>query len=135
MHLLMTLLFLAPLQDRPAKVQVLNPSDKQPATFPGEAVFTLTVWNSGGSAARDAVVKLTLGTTLLRVRLNDGVDPGSEDTYDVTIPGCPKYTTFKAEAISATDEANVPAGEITDAETIEVGDIRFVRFSANSLSI
>jgi hypothetical protein len=133
MQILLTLLLL--LQDRPAKLQVLNPSDRPPDTFPGEARFTVTVWNSGGSAAREGVVKLTLGTTLLRVRLTDAVDTGSEDTYELTVPSCPKYTTFKADAIHATDEANVPAGELTDGENVEVGDIRFVRFSDNSLRI
>ena len=129
-----TLLLLLLAQDKTAKLAVSSLSDTPPSAFPGDALVTFTVTNASTVPGREATAKLTLGSTVFRVRLGD-VDAGAEDVFEVKVPKCPEYKGVKIEPLWLTEVGNVPLGDFKDDENVDIAQIRLIRFSDDSLRI
>ncbi len=130
----LALLLLLLAQDKTAKLAVTSLSDTPPSSFPGDALIAFTVTNASTAPGREATAKLTLGTRIVRVRLGD-VDPGAEDVFEVKIPNCPEYKGVKIEPIWLIEVGNVPLGDFKDEESVDIAQVRLIRFSDDSLRI
>ena len=117
----------------PATLALVSSRDARPAAFPGDVVLTVTVKNDGGNEAEEPTAVVTFKvrgeSQLVRVRLDRAVAAGSEDTFEVTIPGMESYTGYEARATFLAAEGPRPADPPAGAKELVVRSLRMVRMA------
>ena len=115
----------------PAALTLISTKDALPKAFPGDVVVTLAVRNDGGNEADEPTAvlgfKIRGQEKLVRVQLDRAIAPGSEDTFEVTVPGLDAYTGYEARVTFLSSEAGkfgeAPAG----AKEVVIRNLRIVR--------
>lgn len=120
----------------PASLTLTSSKDALPKSFPGDVVITVVAKNDGGSEAEEptAVIgfKIRGQDHLVRVRLDRAVAAGSEDTFEVTIPGMEAYTAYEARVTFLSVEGPRPADPPANVEELVVRSLRIVRMADGS---
>src|SRR5581483_3799784 len=93
----------------PAALTLISTKDAPPKSFPGDAVVALTVRNDGGNEAYEPTAVLSFKVRgeqkLVHVLLDRQIAAGSEDTFEVTVPGLEAYTNLEARVTFLSSEA------------------------------
>jgi hypothetical protein len=117
----------------PATLTVVSSKDVRPASFPGDVVLAMTVKNDGGHEAEEPTAVVTFKvrgeSQTVRVRLDRAVAAGSEDTFEVVIPGLDTYTGYEARATFLAVDGPRPADPPAGAKELVVRSLRMVRLA------
>lgn len=115
----------------PAALTLVSTKDRLPAAFPGDAVVTLVVRNDGGNEADEPTAilgfKIRGQEKLVRVLLDKSIAAGSEDTYEVTVPGLDAYTSLEARVTFLSSEAGRFGEAPPNAKEVAIRNLRIVR--------
>ncbi len=119
----------------PARLAVTGTKDEPPASFPGEAVVTITVRNTGELDAREPTAVLSFldaaSATVRkeRVRLGAEVKGASEDSFAVRVPALPEYASVQAapawlaaEGPRLREEGKTDSVAVTEFRTVRLTD-------------
>jgi len=115
----------------PPSLTVVSSKDALPKVFPGDVVLTLVVKNEGGNEAEEPTAVLAFkvrgSEQLVHVRLDRTVAAGSEDTFEVTVPGMEAYTGYEARATFLGSDGPRPADPPPNVKELVVRSLRMVR--------
>jgi hypothetical protein len=115
---------------------LVSSKDAPPKSFPGDVVVTLTVKNDGGSPAEEPTAVLGFKVRgedrLVRVVLERAVAAGSEDTFEVTVPGLDAYTSYEARVTFLSVDGPRPADPPPGVKEVVVRGLRMVRLADGS---
>ncbi len=115
----------------PAALTLVSQKDALPKAFPGDVVLTLTVKNDGGNEAEEptAVIgfKIRGQEKLVHVQLDKSIGPGSEDTFEVTVPGLDAYTDYQARVTFLSSEAGRFGEAPANAKDVVIRNLRIAR--------
>ena len=116
-----------------ASLVMVSSRDALPKSFPGDVVVTVTVKNEGGHEAEEPTAVLGFKVRgqerLVRVRLDRAVAPGSEDTFEVTIPGMEAYTSYESRVTFLAVDGPRPADPPPNAKEVVIRSLRIVRMA------
>ena len=116
-----------------ANLVLVSSKDALPKTFPGDVVLTVVAKNDGGHEAEEptAVIgfKIRGQEQLVRVRLERSVPAGSEDTFEVTIPGMEAYTSYEARVTFLAVDGPRPADPPANVKELVIRSLRMVRMA------
>jgi hypothetical protein len=119
-----------------ASLAVVSSKDAPPKTPPGDVVVTLGVKNDGGNEAEEPTAVLSFKVRgqeqVVRVRLDRAVAAGSEDTFEVTIPGMDAYASYDAKVTFLSVEGPRPADPPPNVKEVVVRSLRMVRLADGS---
>jgi hypothetical protein len=115
----------------PAALTLTSVKDALPKTFPGDAVITMAVRNDGGNEAYEPTAvlgfKIRGQEKLVHVLLDKQVAAGSEDTFEITVPGLDAYTNYEARVTFLSSEAGKFGEAPPDAKEVAIRNLRIVR--------
>jgi hypothetical protein len=115
---------------------LLSSKDALPKSFPGDVVVSLTVKNDGGSPAEEPTAVLGFKVRgedrLVRVVLDRLVAPGSEDSFEVSVPGLEAYSSCEARVTFLSVEGPRPADPPPGVKELVVRSLRMVRLADGS---
>lgn len=116
-----------------ANLTLVSSKDALPKAFPGDVVVTVKVKNDGGHEAEEPTAvmgfKVRGQEQLVRVRLDRAVAAGSEDTFEVTVPGMEAYTSYEARVTFLAVDGPRPADPPSNAKEIVIRSLRIVRMA------
>lgn len=119
-----------------ANLLVVSSKDSLPKAFPGDVVVTMTLKNDGGNEAEEPVAVLGFKVRgeerLVRVRLGRVVAPGSEDTFEVTVPAMDAYTGYEARATFLSVDGPRPQDPSPGVKEVVVQSLRMIRLADGS---
>ncbi|MHC4607776.1 MAG: hypothetical protein ACYTAF_12750, partial [Planctomycetota bacterium] len=122
-------------------LEVFDQADKPPKSFPGDAVITFGVRNTGERPVRDVVASLTFldkkksVVRKVRLYLKHYMNNEAEDEYEVTMPDFPAYASVQVRVACKKEDLDFEAGEMGHTESIHVGECRFARLTDGSLLV
>lgn len=115
----------------PAALTLISTKDALPKSFPGDVVVTLAVRNDGGNEAYEPTAVLSFKVRgeqkLVHVLLDKQIAAGSEDTFEVTVPGLEAYTNFESRVTFLSSEAGKFGEAPADAKEVAIRNLRIVR--------
>jgi hypothetical protein len=115
----------------PASLTLTSIKDAPPKAFPGDAIVTLGVKNDGGNEAEEPTAVLSLKVRgedrLVHVLLDHTIAAGTEDTFDVTIPGLEAYTNLEARMTFLSSEGPRVADPPPNVKEVAIRNLRMVR--------
>jgi len=116
-----------------ANLVMVSSKDALPKSFPGDVVVTIAVRNDGGHEAEEPTAVLGFKVRgqeqLVRVRLDRAVAAGSEDTFEVTIPGMEAYSSYESRVTFLAVDGPRPADPPSGAKEIVIRGLRIVRMA------
>src|SRR5262245_49527785 len=116
-----------------ANLTLVSSKDALPKSFPGDVVVTVAVKNDGGNEAEEPTAVLGFKVRgqeqLVRVRLDRAVAAGSEDTFEVTVPGMEAYTSYEARVTFLAVEGPRPADPPSNVKEVVIRSLRIVRLA------
>ena len=116
----------------PARLSMILRPPARPASFPADLTFTAVVRNAGEGEAREptAVIGFLGGPEkLVRVHLADKIEAGSQDTFEVMIPNCPRFESVETSIVWLEEVLRFPVGKLTTALEVQFGRMRLGRLS------
>jgi hypothetical protein len=120
----------------PPSLTLVSSKDARPASFPGDVVLTVTVKNDGGNEAEEPTVVATFKvrgeSQVVRIRLDRAVAAGSEDTFEVVLPGMDTYSGYEARATFMAIDGPRPSDPPAGAKELVVRSLRMVRLADGS---
>lgn len=125
----------------PPRLELTAQKDAPPKGFPGTAVLTLTVKNTGTVKAREPVATLIFldraknPVRQAHVQLAGAIEVATEDTFEISVPGCPEYAAVQAAVASLASDITTPADPLTIGPRLEVGNCTFVRLTDGSVRL
>src|SRR5262249_32616540 len=109
---------------------IVSSKDALPKSFPGDVVFTLTVKNDGGTPADEPTAvlgfKVRGENRLVRVVLDRAINPGSEDSFEVTVPALEAYTSYEARVTFLSVDGPRPADPPPGVKELVVRSLRMI---------
>ncbi len=115
----------------PAALTLISTKDALPKSFPGDVVVTLAVRNDGGNEAYEPTAVLSFKVRgeqkLVHVLLDRQIAAGSEDTFEVTVPGLEAYTNLESRVTFLSSEAGKFGEAPADAKEVAIRNLRIVR--------
>ena len=115
----------------PAALSQISIRDVPPKSVPGDAVITITVRNDGGNEAYEPTAvfafKIRGQDTLVHVLLDRQIAAGSEDTFEVTVPGLEAYSSLDSRVTFLSSEAGKFGEAPPDAKEVAIRNLRIVR--------
>jgi len=116
-----------------ANLTLVSSRDALPKTFPGDVVVTVAVKNDGGHEAEEPTAVLGFKVRgqeqLVRVRLDRAVAAGSEDTFEVTVPGMEAYTSYEARVTFLSVDGPRPADPPPNVKEVVIRSLHIVRMA------
>jgi hypothetical protein len=116
-----------------ANLVMVSSKDALPKAFPGNVVVTITVKNDGGNEAEEPTAVLGFKVRgqeqLVRVRLDRAVAAGSEETFEVTLPGMEAYTSYESRVTFLAVDGPRPADPPPNVKELVVRSLRIVRMA------
>ncbi len=128
-----------PEKKPPPNLQVVFRDEIRPEAFPGDYVAKLAVQNSGPARAKDPTAALSFfdgkgrAVHTVRVRLEDFLEAGMEDAFDVVVPRCPEHARCDVALTCHRMEISCLHEELTDAKEVQVTRGRLARLWDNSV--
>jgi hypothetical protein len=123
----------------PASLVLGGCKDVLPKSFPGDVVMTLSVRNAGGTEADEPtavfVFKVRGQDQAVRVRLDKTIAAGTEDTYEVTIPGMEAYTAYEPKVTFFASEGPRPAESPENLKELVIRNFRAIRLNDGSARV
>ncbi|HLY08896.1 MAG TPA: hypothetical protein VKW04_06240 [Planctomycetota bacterium] len=115
----------------PAALTLISTKDALPKSFPGDVVLTLAVRNDGGNEADEPTAVLGFKVRgeerLVRVLLDRSIAAGTEDTFDVTVPGMDAYTAYEARLTYLSSEGPRVPDPAGNPKEVVVRNLRMIR--------
>ncbi|MBV8878457.1 MAG: hypothetical protein JO332_00700 [Planctomycetaceae bacterium] len=115
----------------PAALTLISQKDAVPKSSPGDGVVTLVVRNDGGNEADEPTAVLDFKVRgqqkLVRVLLDRAVAAGSEDTFEVTLPGMEAWTALESRLTFLSSEAGKFGEAPPNAKEVAIRNLRIVR--------
>jgi hypothetical protein len=124
-----------------ARLVLLTAKDQRPAAFPGTDTVTISVRNTGESAARVPTAVLTYrakgGAMVqrLHVRLPETIAGDTVDTFDLTVPRVPEYATLDVLPVCVAQEISAPADSQFETDVVAVQKYRIGRLSDGTVVV
>jgi hypothetical protein len=116
-----------------ANLHLVSSKDALPKAFPGDVVVTIVAKNDGGHEAEEPTAVLGFKVRgqeqLVRVRLDRAVPAGSEDTFEITIPGMEAYTSYEARITFLAVDGPRPADPPENVKEVVVRSLHIVRLA------
>lgn len=115
----------------PPSLTLVSSKDALPKAFPGDVVLTLVVKNDGGNEAEEPTAVISFKVRgqeqIVQARLERTVPAGSEDTFEVTVPGMESYTGYEARVTFLGSDGPHPPDPPANAPELVVRSLRMVR--------
>lgn len=122
-------------KDSIPRLVVVSCKDSPPAAFPGPVRLEVVIRNLSEAEARDPVVRVSFldsaGTILhgAHVLLGPEIRGLSEDTFEITVPRVPEYSTAAAAPTWTASEIPSPAEPPPDAAEVALRGLRIRRLT------
>jgi hypothetical protein len=115
----------------PASLTLTSTKAALPKAFPGDVVVTLQVKNDGGNEADEPTAvmgfKVRGEERLVHVLLGRSIAAGTEDTYEVTVPGMDAYTDLEARVTFLSSEGPRVQDPPANLKEVAIRNLRIVR--------
>jgi len=115
----------------PAALTLVSVKDTLPKAFPGDVVLSLAVKNDGGNEADEptAVInfKIRGQDRLVRVPLDRTLPAGTEDTFELSVPGLEAYASYEARVTFLSSEGPRVADPPLNVKEVVIRNLRMIR--------